>query len=127
MGKKLLLLLLVLVTSACFKQAERNCVDFKTGEFEYEYEIKGVVKKARFTRNNTLEIDYHENHVDSIIVTWINDCEYVLRNKNPKTMAEKKAVHFKILSTKGNTYTFESKLINDPLQRKSKGTVTKLN
>lgn len=125
--RKLLLFLPLIFFSSCFKQPERNCVSFKTGSFEYQYEVKGEVKTASFTRNDTLEIDYHGNHIDSIQVTWINDCEYVLRNINPKTMAEKKAVHFKILTTEGNTYTFESQLINDPLKRKNKGTVTKLN
>ena len=83
------------------------------------------MKTATFTRNDTLEIDFHDSHVDSIQVSWINDCEYILRNINPKTMAEKKAIHFKILTTKGDSYTFESQLVNDPLKRMTKGTVTK--
>ncbi|MFD0962495.1 DNA topoisomerase IV [Pseudofulvibacter geojedonensis] len=126
MQKISLFILLILITS-CYEKPERNCSDFKSGTFEYEYEVKGELKKATFTRNDTLEIDYHGKHIDSIHVTWINDCEYILRNINPKTMLEKKAIHFKILTTKGNTYTFESQLVNDPLKRKSKGTVTKTN
>lgn len=126
MQKTSLLILLIFITS-CYNKPERNCKDFKSGTFEYEYEVKGELKKATFTRNDTLEIDYHGKHIDSIQVTWINDCEYILRNINPKTMLEKKAIHFKILTTKDNTYTFESQLVNDPLKRKNKGTVTKTN
>jgi len=118
---------LLLITFASCTNLERNCTDFKTGSFEYEYEIDGQKIKATFTRSETLEIDYNGKNIDSINVRWINDCEYVLKTINPKTMAQKKAIHIKILSTKGNTYTFESKIINDPQRRTSRGTVTKVN
>jgi len=118
--------LLLIIFASC-TNLERNCTDFKTGSFEYEYEIDGQKIKATFTRSETLEIDYNGKNIDSINVRWINDCEYVLKTINPKTMAQKKAIHIKILSTKGNTYTFESKIINDPQRRTSRGTVTKVN
>ncbi len=123
---KYLFFLLFLPFLSCIEQPERNCSDFKTGEFEYTYTINDKETTARFSRTETLEVDYHGKHIDSIAVRWINDCEYVLKTINPKTMAQKKAIHIKILSTKGNTYTFESKIINDPQQRTSRGTVTKL-
>lgn len=123
--KSLLLFFITLIT-ACNTQ-ERNCTDFKTGDFEYEYELKGKTIKASFSRAETLELDYNGKNVDSINVRWINDCEYVLKTINPKTLAQEKAIHIKILSTKGNTYSFESKIINDPQQRTSRGTVTKIN
>lgn len=118
--------LLLIIFASC-TNLERNCTDFKIGSFEYEYEIEGKKNKATFTRTETLEIDYNEKNIDSINVRWINDCEYVLKTINPKTLAQKKAIHIKILSTKGNTYTFESKIINDPQRRTSRGTVTKIN
>jgi len=117
--------LLLIIFASC-TNLERNCTDFKTGSFEYEYEIDGKKIKATFTRSETLEIDYNGKNIDSINVRWINDCEYVLKTINPKTMAQKKTIHIKILSTKGNTYTFESKIINDPQRRTSRGTVTKV-
>jgi len=117
---------LLLILFASCTNLERNCSDFKTGSFEYEYEIDGKKNKASFTRSETLEIDYNGKNIDSINVRWVNDCEYVLKTINPKTMAQKKAIHIKILSTKGNTYTFESKIINDPQKRTSRGTVTKI-
>jgi len=123
---KFTLLLFVILITSCNKH-ERNCTDFKTGNFEYEYELKGERIKATFSRTQTLEVDYNGKNIDSIDVRWINDCEYVLKTINPKTLAQEKAIHIKILSTKGNTYTFESKIINDPQQRTSRGTVTKTN
>jgi hypothetical protein len=118
-------LLLIFIIS-CNTQ-ERNCTDFKTGNFEYEYELDGKKIKSRFTRSETLEIDYNEKDIDSINVRWINDCEYVLKTINPKTLAQQKAIHIKILSTSGNTYDFESSIVNDQQHRKSRGTVFKIN
>jgi hypothetical protein len=92
----------------------------------YEYELNGKKTKATFTRTEFLEIDYINNQIDSVSVRWINDCEYILKTINPKTIAQKKAVHIKILNTSKNTYNFESKIVNDPQHRKSGGTVTKI-
>ncbi|MDQ7960862.1 DNA topoisomerase IV [Flavobacterium lindanitolerans] len=116
------LLTLGLLTS-CYN-VERNCKDFKTGEFQFEYEVNGVKKTSHFVRNDTLEIDTFEGKTDTSKVRWINDCEYILEKMNPKNMAEKQAIHMKILSTTENSYTFEfSKLGNT---NKQKGTVTKI-
>lgn len=123
--KKVYFLLLIIFASC--SNIERNCTDFKTGSFEYEYEVDGKKLKATFTRSENLEIDYIGKNTDSINVRWINDCEYILKTINPKTLAQKKAIHIKILNTEGNTYTFESKIINDPQKRTSRGTVTKIN
>ncbi|MCY1485387.1 hypothetical protein D3C87_60350 [compost metagenome] len=110
--------------SSCYT-VERNCKDFKTGEFEFAYEVNGVKKTSHFVRNDTLEIDTFEGKTDSSSVRWINDCEYVLEKINPKNMAEKQAIHMKILSTTENSYTFEFSKLGDV--NKQKGTVTKIN
>lgn len=124
MKKILILAILALTTVSCYN-IERNCADFKTGKFEFEYEVEGVKKKSNFVRNDTLEIDTFEGKIDSSSVRWINDCEFVLEKINPKNMAEKQAVHMKILSTTGNSYTFEFSKLGDT--KKQKGTVTKIN
>ena len=72
-----------------------------------------------------MEIDTFEGKVDSSSVRWINDCEFVLEKINPKNMAEKQAIHMKILSTTENSYTFEFSKLGDT--QKQKGTVTKIN
>ncbi|KQS47720.1 MAG: DNA topoisomerase IV [Flavobacterium lindanitolerans] len=123
--KKILSLALLTVglLTSCYN-VERNCKDFKTGEFQFEYEVNGVKKTSHFVRNDTLEIDTFEGKTDTSKVRWINDCEYILEKMNPKNMAEKQAIHMKILSTTENSYTFEfSKLGNT---NKQKGTVTKI-
>ncbi|MEZ0004896.1 hypothetical protein ABH942_000239 [Flavobacterium sp. 28YEA47A] len=118
----LALLSLGLLTS-CYN-VERNCKDFKTGEFQFEYEVNGVKKTSHFVRNDTLEIDTFEGKTDTSKVRWVNDCEYILEKINPKNMAEKQAIQMKILSTSGNSYTFEFSKIGNT--NKQQGTVTKI-
>jgi len=123
--KKLLLLVLFSVFLASCYNVERNCKDFKSGTFEYTYTINGEEKTSTFFRNDTLEVDYYENDVDSSRVRWINDCEFIVEKLNPTSLNDAKAVHMKILTTKGDTYTYEYSLVGDA-SNKQKGTVTKI-
>lgn len=122
--KKLALLGILSVTAISCYNIERNCSDFKTGKFEFDYEVDGVKKTSTFVRNDTLEIDSFEGKTDTSSVRWINDCEFVLEKLNPKNRAEKQAVHMKILSTTEDSYTFEFSKLGDT--QKQKGTVKKL-
>lgn len=107
--KFLRIILLLLLLTGCYS-VERNCNDFKTGEFEFNYTIDGVEKTGRFIRTDTLNIDYYEGNVDTSSVRWINDCEFILKKLHPKTNSEKDAIHMKILSTTSDAYVFEYKL-----------------
>lgn len=126
--QKNLLLLLSLLCLSCF-QTERNCSDFKTGNFEFQYTIDGIEKTGRFVRTDTLNIDYYESKVDSASIRWINDCEFIQKKINPKNKNEEKAIHFKILTTSKDSYTFEYQLaVKDPYKKKrvEKGTAKKI-
>lgn len=107
------------------KTPERNCKDFKTGEFSFEELIEGTLVTSRFTRNDTLEVAYFNGKVDSSNVRWINDCEFIVQKRNPKSMSEEKAVHMKILYTEREFYTFEYSLVGKT--QKQRGTAKKLN
>ena len=117
-------LLLCIMLASCYN-VERNCNDFKTGKFRFEYEIDGKKKTTVFERTEDIEIETFEGKTDTTSIRWINDCEYILEKIHPKNMQEQKAVHMKILSTTGNSYTFEYSFVGDA--NKQKGTVTKLN
>lgn len=123
MKKIALLGILALTATSCYN-IKRNCADFKTGKFEFEYEIEGVKKKSSFVRTDSIEIDSYEGKTDTSSVRWINDCEFVIEKLRPKNMAEKQAVHMKILSTTKDSYTFEFSKLGDT--KKQKGTVKKL-
>lgn len=121
--KKIILLPLLMLLVSCY-QAEHNCAAFKTGKFRFEYEVNGEKKVTVFERNDSIEIETFEGKTDTASIRWISDCEYVLKKKHPKNMAEEKAIGMKILTTSGNTYTFEFGIIGS--DQKQRGTVTKI-
>jgi hypothetical protein len=118
-----ILLLTALLLSSCYEQ-ERNCSKFKTGTFEFESFLDGELVKTRFTRNDSIEIDYFRGETDTSSIRWINDCEYIIKNLYPKSREEEKPLHIKILTTKGDTYTFEYGLVGE--SRKERGTAIKV-
>lgn len=109
----------VLFFTGCY-DVSRNCADFKTGRFEFEALVGTEVFQTTIIRNDTIEIDYYEGKSDTATIRWINDCEYILKNINPKNQAEKKAIHIKILETSGDEYTFEFKEVGKTSSSKGK-------
>ena len=115
--------------AACFffalscKNPERDCSNFKTGTFTFETLLDGELIATTFTRNDTLEVDFFNGKADSSSVRWINDCEYIVKKLNPKSMSEEKALHMKIIATDGDFYTFEYSLVGET--NKQRGTAKK--
>ncbi|MDR6968381.1 hypothetical protein J2X31_002404 [Flavobacterium arsenatis] len=122
--KKTTSLLALLLLCSCFETPERKCKDFKTGKFQFDYEVDGVKKTTTFIRTENQEIDFYEGKSDTSSIKWINDCEYVIQKINPKNMQEKKAISMKILSTTKDSYTFEFGIVGSP--EKQTGTVKKI-
>ncbi len=116
--------LIALFFIACGQPPQRNCTDFKTGNFTFTAMVNGEEKETTFSRTLDLEVDEYEGKVDSSSIRWINDCEYVLKNLNPKNKAEEKPIHIKILTTTESSYTFEYNVVGD--NRKFKGTAHKI-
>lgn len=121
--KKTILLLPLLLLLSCY-DAERNCKDFKTGKFKFEYEVDGIKKTTVFERNDSIEIETFEGKTDTASIRWVNDCEYILQKIHPKNTAEEKAIGMKILTSSKNSYTFEFGMIG--VDTKQRGTVTKI-
>lgn len=109
---------------SCY-QPQRDCKAFKDGEFTFTSIIDNKEVSTVFERNGDLEIDYFDGKIDSSSVRWINDCEYIMKKMHPKNKAEEKSVHVKILTTTGNSYTFEYNIVGD--NNKSRGTAIKTN
>lgn len=95
-----------IVTVSCYN-FERNCSDFKTGKFKFEYKIDGKTQTTFFERKDSIEVETYNGKTDTSSIRWTNDCEYILTKKNPKSIQEKKSVAMKILSTTEDSYTFE--------------------
>lgn len=121
--KKIIFLLPLLFLMSCY-DVERNCKDFKTGKFKFEYEVDGVKKTTVFERKDNIEIETFEGKTDTSSIRWVNDCEYILQKIHPKNMEEKKAITMKILTTSKKSYTFEFGIVGS--DQKQRGTVQKI-
>lgn len=122
--KSLYFLFVFILCTACY-QPERNCQDYKNGEFTFTSILDGEEQTTTFVRNEGLEVDYYQNKVDSSSVRWVNDCEYIVKKLNPTNKAEEKSIHMKILSTTDNSYTFEYSIVGE--SKKIRGTAIKAN
>lgn len=107
--RRLLFILILILVTGCYN-IERNCQDYRTGEFKFSFVVDGEEKTGTFKRTEDYSIDYFENKIDSSSIRWINDCEFILKKVNPKNLSEDDAIHMKILTTTDSSYTFEYKL-----------------
>ena len=115
--KKIVLFVSLCILTSCY-DVERNCKDFKTGKFQFDYVLNGVKKTTVFERTETLQIETYEGKTDTATVRWVNDCEFVLHKLHPKNIQEKKAISMKIVSTTKNSYTFEFGIVGSDEKQK---------
>ncbi|HSI70072.1 MAG TPA: hypothetical protein VK941_07555 [Gillisia sp.] len=123
MKNLLLLFLFLTMLTGCYSP-ERDCTSYKTGTYEFETYLNGEIVTSKFVRNDSIEIDYFQGKTDTSSVRWINDCEYILKNLNPKNRAERQPIHIKILTTGKDTYMFEYGLVGD--SKKERGEVKRI-
>ena len=110
MLKRILLIGLPLLLFISCYAPSRDCVNFKTGEFIFNYKVGDTLKTGRFVRGEKFSIDYYDNIIDSSSVRWINECEFVLQD-----LKSKMGIHYKIIKTTDSSYTFEYKnAVKDP-------------
>ena len=117
------LFVLFLLTS-CYS-VDRDCENFKMGEFEFTYKLNDTIQRSLFTRTLDYEIEEFNNVIDSSSISWVNDCEFVLTKVKPKTNQEKRPVRIKIIRTYENSYDFEYSSVNEPIIIK-RGTVIRI-
>ena len=120
----LLLCIGILFVYSCYI-VSRDCKNFHTGTFEFTSVINGEIKTSSFLRIKDLEIENYEGKIDSARIRWVNDCECILTKINPKSNQDKRPVQIKILSTEGNSYTFEYSLVGKS-ENKQRGTIKKI-
>ena len=118
------ILILALLFTSCYN-VERDCIDFKTGVFEFSTEVNDSLVTSTFTRTNEFEIELFNGIEDSSAIKWVNDCEFLLTKLNPRTNQERRPVRIKILRTYGDKYDFEFSQVNNP-QKISRGTVRRI-
>ena len=105
---------------------ERDCKPFHQGEFKFTQIINGEIKSSYFTRDSIFEIELFEGKIDTSSIRWVNDCECILTKLNPNNNQEKRPIQIRIISTKGDRYTFEYSLVGDSKNRQ-RGSIQKIN
>ena len=123
-----LYLLSILSFFSCY-EASRNCNDYKTGTFRFDYVVNNEPKTGTFARTDEYSINFYDGKTDSSKVKWINDCEFVLYKISPKSISEKDPIHMKILTTTDSSYTFEyakASFNQGENKRKEKGVAIKI-
>ena len=86
---------------------EKNCSQFKVGEFNFESKTESGIYSSRSVRNDSIEIEFFGSSIDTSKITWVSECEYILRKLRPKTLSEEKAISVKIINTYEKGYLFE--------------------
>jgi len=118
-----LLIILVLLTSvSCLKNSKGNVDDFKQGSFKTVLEDGENISFA--IRKDSLQIETFKQLKDTFYINWIDQFEYTLLKKNPKTQLDSTPFHVKITSVKKDSYTFKAYYKGSNF--KQKGTAYKL-
>ena len=120
---KFKILLIIFLATSCY-EVQRDCNAFRTGAFKSEIILNEVLLTSTFKRSESLQVESFRGQVDSATVRWINDCEMIFKTINPKTLAEKKDIHLKILNTTDNAYNFEYGYVGEA--NKQKGIASRL-
>ena len=105
---------------------EKNCSQFKIGEFNFESKTENGVYNSRSIRNDSIEIEYFGSSIDTSRITWVSECEYILRKLRPKSLPEEKAVSVKIINTSDKGYLFEYSFVGDK-ENRARGNAFKIN
>ena len=105
---------------------EKNCSQFKIGEFNFESKTENGVYNSRSIRNDSIEIEYFGSSIDTSRITWVSECEYILRKLRPKSLSDEKAVSVKIINTSDKGYLFEYSFVGDK-ENRARGNAFKIN
>lgn len=116
------IIVLFFATASCLTNSNIHVDELKYGSFETTLEDKETISYA--IRNDSIQIEDFNGIKDTFNIKWIDQFEYVLVKKNPKTMLDSTPFHVKITGIKNNTYTFNAYYKGSNF--KQKGTAVKL-
>jgi len=104
------------------ENSKGNVDDFKQGSFKTVLEDGENISFA--IRKDSLQIETFKQLKDTFYINWIDQFEYTLLKKNPKTQLDSTPFHVKITSVKKDSYTFKAYYKGSNF--KQKGTAFKL-
>jgi len=117
-----LFLILGIFLFSCHENRETTPNSFKNGTFKTVLEDNETISTA--IRNDTIQIETYNNIKDTFSILWVDNFEYILVKKNPKSMLDSTPFHVKITRVKKNSYEF--KAFYKGSNFKQKGTAYKL-
>lgn len=117
-----LIIILLSFSISCINKNKVHVNDFKNGSFKTTLEDDDIVSYA--TRNDSIQIEDFNGVKDTFKIKWLDQFEYILVKKNPKTMLDSTPFHVKITGIKKNTYSFSAYYKGSNF--KQKGTAIKL-
>lgn len=118
----LLLFTLICLTSGCIQKNKVNMKDFKQGKFKTVLDDKEVISYA--TRNDSIQVEEFNGVKDTFTIEWLDQFEYVLHKKAPKSLLDSTPFYVKITSVQHDSYTFNAYYKGSNF--KQKGTAYKL-
>lgn len=93
--------------SSCEKE-QYSVEKFKSGVFEIPATDR--YSKTEIIRNDSLQIEYYQDRVDSLRIVWLSNFKYDLIPVNAKNAAEEDIIHVRIKKIRANEYDFEAKI-----------------
>lgn len=118
----LLIIIVLFGITSCLKNSRGNVDDFKNGSFKTVLEDGENTSFA--VRKDSLQIESYKQVQDTFYINWIDQFEYVLLKKNPRTQLDSTPFHVKITGVKKDSYTFNAYYKGSNF--KQKGTAYKL-
>lgn len=96
----------LLLSVSCMKGGKVRMDDFKQGRFKTVLEDNETESFA--FRNDSIQIEDFNGVKDTFNIRWIDQFEYVLTKRSPKTMLDSTPFHVKITSVKKDSYSFSA-------------------
>lgn len=107
---------------SCIKKSEVHMDDFKQGRFKTVLEDQEAVSYA--IRNDSIQIEEFNGVKDTFNIEWLDQFEYVLTKRVPKTLLDSTPFYVKLTSVQQGSYSFNAYYKGSNF--KQKGTAYKL-
>lgn len=100
------IVIVIVFSTSCLKGGKIKVDDFKKGRFKTVLEDNETVSFA--FRNDSIQVEDFNGVKDTFNIKWIDQFEYVLTKRSPKTMLDSTPFHVKITSVKKDSYSFNA-------------------
>ena len=118
-----LVIVLVVVFSACSSDQKLDAKSLRTGSFTTYLDDSDAVSTA--IRNDSIQIETYNNAIDTFQINWKSNFEYVLTKVNPKKGLDSVPFYIKITGIRANSYTFRANYKGSNFKQTGKAVKTK--